>query len=462
MDKINIQAKNYANRKYKQKTIITNSNLLIIAFATCFFARLLDSLGFPSIINFAHFAIVSVACGITLFTTKVGRSKQVNIVKQLLFGLVLLFTIMIVSSLVNEAGAINLVLNFLILAEPFILLVAIISLPTTEEQLKKLQVWLIRFCFLHIFLAISQYYLLILGLLRRTDMTLADNVQGVFYLSNGGHVVGASVATAFGLYYFIVQKKVSFWFRAFVLAVSIYHLMLADAKQVILIMLLAWFLLIIINLKNIRKTILYLIYASLTVYLFVWCMQNIEFFAHFNTWIRPHIYGPNGEATLLKTSSIRIIISYFQSPLNWLLGLGPGHTVDRLGGWMIGYRFGKYWELLQPLGATRLPVSADVWDIYKGHWLDSSLFSPLFGWAGIWGNFGFIGLGSYLFLWAIVWQQLCSDDFSKYMVLNVAIHGFISSQLEEPGYMLLIALLIGIRYHELLLKDINLQRTRHP
>ncbi|RMF20541.1 MAG: hypothetical protein D6756_14050 [Cyanobacteria bacterium J083] len=428
---------------------MSNSSLIIIAFATCFFARNIVSLGLPSVINFIHFATIPIVCLITLITTKVKNQTQIKTTKQLLFCLLFFLIVTLVSSLINQAGAINLVLNFLILAEPFMLLIAIISLPLTKEKLKQFQVWLSRFCLFHIFLAISQYYLLITGFLQRSDMTLADNVQGVFYWSNGGHVVGASVGTAFSLYYFVARKTSPLWLRASILVASVYHLLLADAKQVILVMFAAWFLLIITSLGDIRKTVLYLIAALIAVYLFVWCMQNVELFRHFNTWIRPGIYEPEGEATLLKTSSIRIIISYFQSPLNWLFGLGPGHTVGRLGGWMLGYRFGRYWELLEPLGATRLFISADVWAIYKDHWLNSSFFSPLFSWVGIWGNFGFLGLGAYVWLWVVVWHRVCSSDFSKYMILNVLIHGFILTQLEEPGYMLLIAFLIGIRWHEL-------------
>lgn len=435
---------------YSEKAnYITNTNLIIIAFATCFFPRLVVALGFPSIINFAHFGTVLSVCIIILITTKVRNQNQIAKVRQLIVGITVLLISIITSALVNEAGAINSLLDFMILAEPFIFLIAIISLPMTIARLKKLKVWLARFCIAHIFLAIAQYYLLMAGLMIRSDMTLGDNVQGVFYFSNGGHVVGAAVATTFSLYYLFSQKTTPIYWRIFIVLASIYHLLLADAKQIILVMFIAWFLLIVISLGNIRKSIMYLVAALVTVYLFTWCMQNIEIFRYFNTWIRPEIYGPDGEATQLKTSSIGIIISYFQSPLNWLFGLGPGHTVGRLGGWMLGYRFGKYWELLEPFGATRLPVSADVWEIYKGHWLDSSFFSPLFGWVGIWGDLGILGLAAYLLLGIIVWQQICSDDFSRYMILNVLIHGFIFTQLEEPGYMLLIAFLVGIRWHEI-------------
>ncbi|NEO36534.1 MAG: hypothetical protein F6J90_09445 [Moorea sp. SIOASIH] len=55
---------------------------------------------------------------------------------------------------------------------------------------------------------------------------------------------------------------------------------------------------------------------------------------------------------MLKFSGIRIILSYHHSPWNWVFGLGLGHTIGRLGGWMIR----DYSGLLSPLGSTSVPV----------------------------------------------------------------------------------------------------------
>ena len=67
------------------------------------------------------------------------------------------------------------------------------------------------------------------------------------------------------------------------------------------------------------------------------------------------------------------------------------------------------------------------------------MFSPLFGWAGIWGDLGWFGLGTYLYLGFIVWRNLCLDDFSRFLVLTVVVYGFFLTQMEEPGFMLTIA-----------------------
>ena len=110
----------------------------------------------------------------------------------------------------------------------------------------------------------------------------------------------------------------------------------------------------------------------------------------------------------------------------------------------------EYEDLLTPLGSTRHPASSAVWAAAAASWLgnQSSMFSPLFGWAGIWGDLGFLGLGAYLYLSFIVWHKLCLDDFSKFLLLSVFVFGLIFSQIEEPGYMLTVACLIGLRWQE--------------
>jgi hypothetical protein len=199
------------------------------------------------------------------------------------------------------------------------------------------------------------------------------------------------------------------------------------------------------KMKDIKKFLLYVIGTIIFVISFVWAIQNIEALSAFNTWIRPEIYGPDGEATQLKIVGIRIIVNSFHSSLNWWLGLGPGHTIDRLGGWMIR----DYSDLLSPLGATRSPVSDAVWVATGKSWLgdQSSMFSPFWSWAAIWGDLGFLGLGAYLYLCSLAWR-FC-DDLSKFLMLTVLVHGFIFTQMQEPGYMLFIACLIGLRLQEL-------------
>jgi hypothetical protein len=128
------------------------------------------------------------------------------------------------------------------------------------------------------------------------------------------------------------------------------------------------------------------------------------------------------------------------------LGLGPGHTIGRLGGWLVW----DYQDLLRPFDVTVSNASKAVWHAAGESWLGdrSSWFSPLFGWAGIWGDLGFLGLAAYIYLWILVWRRLCFDDLSKFFALTVLLFGTILTQIEEPGYMLFMTGIIAIRWQE--------------
>lgn len=425
--------------------LLKSSVLLLIAFATAFFPRIIEAAGLPSIINFIHFAIVPLACGIVLIKTQARDKVQISVVKALLGALFLFLGFMLSSALLNSAGLINVAVDFLLLTEPFILLTAIVCVPFSPTSFKRFRTWILGFALTNLLLALAQKLLISAGILAVTRMTMEDNVQGVFYLSGGGHVPSAFVSLSFGLYYLFSAKLVPIWIRLAVMFAAFMQMLFADVKQSILVFLVSWVILILLRSSNIKTTLQYVIAAVIVIYAFYWCVQNLAAFAAFKTWIRPEIYGPDGDATVLKTAPFHIIPSYYTSFLNWFLGLGPGHTVGRLGGWMIK----DYGSLLNPLGATSHPASEAVWATWRGNYLDSSFFSPLWGWAGIWGDLGFCGLGAYLYIGFIVWRKLCLDDFSRVIVLTIIVNGFIFTQLEEPAYMLAMAALIGLRWHEL-------------
>jgi hypothetical protein len=370
--------------------------------------------------------------------------KQRNIIWKFITGLFILLVIILTSALINHAGIVNIILNFLLLGEPFILLIAIISLSFTPESFERFRKWLIRFWLFHIALAMVQRYVLRVDLMN-TGLAPPDNTQGVFFVSGGGHVVGASVSLTFALYYFLYSKSAPKWLRIIVLATSMWQLLVADAKQVLLTFFAAGLLFLLTKVKDYRKLVLYILISAVIGFIFTWCLQNLAAFSSFRVWMRPELYGPNGDAILLKTVAFRVIPRYYESPINWLIGIGPGHSVDRLGGWMLE----KYKDLFGSL-ATIHEASSSVWSESGLFYISSrtSMFSPLFGWAGIWGNLGLLGLGSYFYIALIAWRDVCIDDFSKFILLTVFVTGCIFSQMEEPGYMLTVASIFGLNWQQ--------------
>ncbi|MBE9109968.1 hypothetical protein IQ273_11165 [Nodosilinea sp. LEGE 07298] len=427
------------------KGYISNITLILAAFASAFFPRIIQSLGAPSPVNFLHFFTVPLACVIVFLRCRRTSYKQIAMTRSLFVALYIYFGINAASAFLNNAGAVNIFLNFMIQAEPFMVLIAIVYIPLNFQKLERFRTWALRFFLLNLVIALIQAIGLYSGIMPYPTMTMEDNVQGVFYLSSGGHVVSASVSLIYALYYFTRQNVPLAWTRYFILFGGLFHVYLADSKQTILVGIAAWILLIISRSTDIKATLKYVIIATIVLYSFYWCVYNVDALQAYRTWIRPEIYGPDGDATVQKLFPVRNIPTYYTSLLNWFLGLGPGHTLGRIGGWMIR----DYASILAPLGATRHPASQAAWNVWNGSYLDSSFFSPFWGFVGIWGDVGFLGLGTYLTIWWIVWIKVCKDDFSRFLVLNVLVNGFIFTTMEEPGFMLSTAVLLGLRWHEL-------------
>ncbi|MEA5506341.1 hypothetical protein VB735_25165 [Halotia wernerae UHCC 0503] len=440
-----------ASRK-KVEGYIKLSTLVIITFASAFFSRLFETIGLPSYINFLHFATVPITFAVVLFTTKIKTKYQIATTWTLLSGLLILIGVMLVSALLNQAGLINVIMDFLLIAECFMLLVAIVSINMSLTTLERLQTWTVRFCFINLFFAYLQHYLIVPFLYNSLKTTLApvDLVQGVFYISGGGNTLSASISIFFGIYYFKSGNKAPFWLRIAVILASFWQVIISDSKQVLVVFILAWAILALTKVKDFKKLLLSVISIVFILAILLWCAENLEAFRAFKTYLDPQWYDLDGRTMQIKLASIQIIPSYYKSPLNWFFGLGPGHTVGRLGGWMLK----DYDYLLIPFGATVHPASQAVWDRFSSLAFGgvigsiSTFFSPFWGWAGIWGDLGFVGLGAYLYLGYLVWSKLCTDDFSKLLLLNIVMFGFIFTQLEEPAYMLSIAMFIGLRWHE--------------
>ena len=449
------QTGNYSHARAR-KNGISHSTIILIAFASVYFPRLLDTVGFPSAINFLHFLIVPSAVLINLLTTKAKSKHQIQTTQVLAGGLFVLLGAIAASALFNQAGIVNVFFEYLLLAEPFIFLIGIICVPLPQKSLKFLRVWMLIFAVINFVLATLQWILIETGLLAvgfngdYGQFQKYDVIQGVFYLSGAGNYISASVSISVAIYCFFRMKSYPFWLRSLGLAAAAFQLIISDSKQVLLAYFVGWIILVILQFKQIGKLIAYFIVATISLYGFVWCIHNIDsdFFSSLRYWVveEADIYRPGGEAFQSKTLLFQMLPAYYDSGIDWLFGIGPGHTVGRLGGWILK----DYRELLEPLGATIHPASSDIWtamfDIKINRY--TTMFSPFFGWAGIWGDLGFFGLCAYLFMTSIVWRYFCLDSLAKHSVLTALVFGLIFTQMEEPGYMLTVAFMLGLQWHE--------------
>jgi hypothetical protein len=427
----------------QRKTFIKSSTFLLWGFVTAFFPRIFNTLlKFPSAINFLHFLIVPFAGLVAIFNTKTKDKQQIAISQALLIGLVALFTINVASAVLNKAGFINIILEFLLLGEPLIMLLGITSLAMSPKNIERFQKWLVISAFSNLILVYIQRYVLRYDLLR--PISPWDLMQGVFYFTGAGHVVSASVSLTFAFYYFTTVKPRPLWLRIAVVFAALGQIIISDTKQIFLVFLIAAVIFVLLKMTDIVKAIQYILLFIIGGSALYWAAFNLAPNTELKYWTNNLDLVQDGLE--LKYSVFSIVHSYYHSTWNWLLGLGPGHTVGRLGGWMVR----DYYDLLHPLGVTVHPLNKRIWEVVSANPLGdkSSLWSPLWGWAGIWGDLGFLGLGTYLYISFLAWRYFCVDDFSRYALLSVWVFGAVFSQMEEPGYMLFVMSLIGIRWHE--------------
>ncbi len=431
--------------KNDNKLKLSNSILIIFAFCIVFYSRFIATVTHLSLINLLHFIIVPAVCIIALVTTRSRDPQQISLCFSLLSGLAILFGVTVTSALLNHAGLINAIVSFMMLGEPFIFLLAIGCIPFSIKSFTKVRNSLYWAAGINFVLAAIQKPLIDSGRLFAGGFNGTDGCGGVFFLSGAGNYVSATISVIFALYLF-TNPKGNLSIKLAVAIAALWHILFSDSKQLILAYGVAWMLLVLISIKNIIKTLKLLIALISVGFISIWCVQNVEAFNAYAAWARPELYGANGLAWYAKFYSINSIVSHYQSPLNWLLGLGPGHTVSRLGAWFLR----DFASILGPLGSTRTSIGSDAMDFVTNFWLTSgsSLFSPVFGWAGIWGDLGLLGLGAYLYLGYLVWKHFGLDNILKVTLLSVFITGLIFTQMEEPGYMLSIAYILGLSWQE--------------
>ena len=430
-----------------ESAFISNTNIIILAFCSVFYIRIFCTLTpAPSVLNHAHLVIVPLATLMVVATSRSTDRRQNQLVAALIQALVIFFTAVVSSAFWNEAGLINAIASFVLLGEPVIFLIAISCIPLTLKSFKKLRKWLVWSVVINFALAAIQKPLIDAHILYAEGFDGTDGCGGVFFVSGAGNYVSASVTVAFVLYFMFNYRNYPLWVRVPAATAAVWQVLFSDSKQLVLAYAVAWILLILINSTNIAKSLKLLIGMALVGLAFLWCFNNVEAFSAFGAWARPELYQPDGDAWYAKLYSAKIILAEFPSPFNWLFGLGPGHTVSRLGAWFLQ----DYAALLEPLGATTKFIGVDAREFVDEFWLTkgSSVFSPIFGWAGVWGDLGLLGLSTYLYMAFIVWKNFALDNSLKITLLSILVMGFIFTQVEEPGYMVSIAMIVGLAWQE--------------
>jgi len=401
------------------------AQLAVVLLYVALFARVLTSLGAPAVVNFLHFGV---AAGAVVVVGPLLRSRAA---RALLCGLAALLSAICVSALWNGAGLINALLDFILLAEPFLLLLLLVPGGRLEAPGARrwIHIALFAFVVVHTLLAFNQ------AVATGFD---GDEVKGAFVAQGAGHHVAGAVALT-GATYLVLRGPFSLAVRL-ALAIPIASVtVLSDSKQVVAVFLGSVIVLAALRLNDLRRFATYALVGGTVLGALVWAAGT--------AWPALAVWADADRIEVgltQKLSVLPLVRSHHVSPVNHLVGIGPGHSVGRLAKMLPAYS-----GVLEPLGATIHPATQEASIASQGHWVSnaetgSSIWALFFFWAGLWGDLGLIGVLAYLALWWVVWTTICSDDLSRFFLINVLAFGVVFTWLEEPGYMLFVTALMGL------------------
>ena len=362
-----------------------------------------------------------------------------------LFGGMFYFSVIALASAVgNGTGLINWIIDVLLFLGPIVWF----AVGTQFVWERKILTWFTKgfllLGWLHVFLAYFQSFVL------HYDN---DHVVGLFIgMGAGAHAAGA-LSAILSLYYLREfsgrqGKDVHRCLLITAALFSAYVVVLADAKQIVVMFFVALSLVIIYTQRYYRN-----VYYRIKSWLFLLSvigmglLLKVTLFPALGVWLK---FQRLKTGLLLKLQVFPIIYHSFASWRQFLIGMGPGNTVTKL-----SFLLDKYRGMLSAFGGTHSALKETIWLIqeshpYTNHITGTSAFSLFFSWAGLWGDLGFLSVMVYGGLWYVIWKAFPQSDwFSKTLILMALMLGFLFSWLEEPQFMMVVVSVLLIHWHRL-------------
>jgi hypothetical protein len=397
-------------------------------------SRLLVATGyFPESLDFFHFPLVLLTA---LMSATEAKSRS-SLRRALGYGLIALLAACLLSWTVNGGQPVRPLLDWLVFAEPFLLIYAIASMPSDPRMIKALWGLALALPFVQLPLAVYQAY----------SLGLADYVQGLFIgMGAGAHVAGGLtlVGSLICLARAVGSAKVkagSFWLLGGVVLFLV--AVLADAKQVIIAFFpsLLFMLLGLVRMKWSRAVLALPALAGIILGAFSY-YQPLQMVLDW-TLISRGVLG--------KAEAFAVIASRLSSSASgWIFGLGPGNTVSRVALMGLG-SFVKPGSPVYLLGLKPALTTIELWNLTTSSWLfsSSSVWSSVSSWLGLLGDLGLVGFGLYLWMCLRIWQGISSKAvwqtrLARAVLLMCGLLGFMFSWLEEPGFTMPASLVAGL------------------
>jgi hypothetical protein len=397
-------------------------------------SRMLVAVGnFPELLNFFHFPLVLLAALVAATEgAPLSSSRQA-----LGYGLIALLATCLLSWIINGGQPIRPLLDWLVFAEPFLLIYALAAMPPDPRKMKAL--WGLALALPFAQLPLAGYQALSQG--------ISDPVQGLFLgMGAGAHVAGG--LTLVGSLICLAKAAASaklkagpFWLLGgiFLFLVAV----LADAKQVIIAFFPALVLMLLglVRLRWNRAIVALPVLAGIILGAFSY-YRPLQIVLDW-TLISRGVLG--------KVQAFAVVASRFSSsPGAWIFGLGPGNTVSRVA-LMSLERFVKPGSPVQLLGLNPALTTLELWNLTTSNWLfsASSVWSSVSSWLGLLGDLGLVGFGIYIWMCLSIWRGLNSKAvwqtrIARAVLLMCGLLGFMFSWLEEPGFTIPASLVVGL------------------
>jgi hypothetical protein len=395
-------------------------------------SRLLVTTGLAhGIVNFFHFPL---ALGAALVAATRGK-PHAPLARSIAIVLAALLSVSFFSWLINGGELLRPLLGWLVFSEPLLIIYAVIKTPFSAGKTKLL--WKLA-----LLISIAQFPP---ALWQAASVALGDPVQGTFigtgagaHLAGAVALIGTLICVAKGFSAPTIKTKAS-WLIGGVLLFIVS--VLADAKQAIIAFLPALVLVVLASapIRLSSALIGFPILASVV----------LGSFSYYQPFLMAIDWTMIGRGALGKAQAFAVIAGKMEGGLGgWILGLGPGNSVSRVA------LMGIYVKPDSPvylLGLAPPPVTQELWALTFSNWLfaSSSVWSGISSWLGLFGDLGLAGIGLYIFIFWKLWKSLAGHrrwktTLAKAVMIMAAVLGLMYSWLEEPGFTLLVALLVGL------------------
>ncbi|MDR7402369.1 MAG: hypothetical protein QN155_09095 [Armatimonadota bacterium] len=346
----------------------------------------------------------------------------------------------LLSWLINGGEILKPFLAWIVFAEPFLLLYGLLRSPPPSKTMEKL--WRLAWTVIGVQVPVA--------LLQAATLGLSDNVQGTFVgLSQASHVVGAvTLAGSFVLIAKLLtgQPRLASSCLSWTAVVLLWLIpVLADAKHVIAAAL-GGMVTLLIGQRRIKWKRALVGMGGILLVLGIGALLYPPL-----QWI----FRVEGmvEIAARKMDPIVLMALHAEgSPLPWLFGLGPGNTFSRVA--LMGQGgLVKAESPVARLGISITPITQEALVVsLTAAYAPAATSTAYHIWssfAGLLGDWGFLGLGLYLGMGWMIWKVL--ERGPRWAVLSgranltmlVFLGGF-HSWLEEPCMTLIQAFLIGL------------------